>query len=117
LDEAASVATTALETARARGERGHEACALRLLGEIARRRQPEAVEPAVDHFDNALALADQLEMRPLRAWCCLERAETLYHAGRRDEVGQSLGPAIDDFRAMEMKVGLRRAEALEEALN
>jgi DNA-binding SARP family transcriptional activator len=117
LDEAASVATAALETARARGERGHAACALRLLGEIARRRQPGAVEPAMDHFDRALALADQLEMRPLRAWCRLERAETLYHAGRRDEAGQSLGPAIDDFRAMEMKAWLRRAEALEEALN
>ena len=115
-DEATSVASVALETARARGERAHEAWALRLLADIARRQQPGSVEPAVGHFDSALALADQLELRPLRAQCRLERAETLYHAGRHDQIEQSLGLAIEDFRAMEMTGWLRRAEALEEAL-
>jgi DNA-binding SARP family transcriptional activator/tetratricopeptide (TPR) repeat protein len=117
VDEAASVATAALETARAQGEPGHEAWALRLLGEIARRRRPETVEPALSHFDRALALADHLQMRPLLARCRLERAEVLYHAGRHDEAGQSLTLAIDDFRAMEMKTWLCGAEALEEALD
>jgi len=117
LDEAAAVAAAALEMARARGERGHEACALRLSGEIARRRQPAAGAPALGYFDRALALADQLEMRPLRAWCRLERAEVLYHAGRHDEAAPGLAAAVDDFRAMEMTAGLRRAEALEEALS
>src|SRR5207244_3904298 len=115
-DEATSVASVALETARARGERAHEAWALRLLADVARRQQPGSVEPAVGHFDSALALADQLELRPLRAQCRLERAETLYHAGRHDQIEQSLGLAIEDFRAMEMTGWLRRAEALEEAL-
>jgi DNA-binding SARP family transcriptional activator len=115
-DEATSVAIVALETAHGRGERAHEAWALRLLGDIARRQQPRSVEPALGHFDSALALADQLELRPLRARCRFERAETLYHAGRHDEIGQGLGLAIEDFRAMEMTVWLRRAKALEEAL-
>ena len=115
-DEATSVAIVALETARGRGERAHEAWALGLLGAIARRRQPGSVEPAVGHFDGALALADQLDLRPLRARCRLERAEALYHAGRHDEIGQSLGLAIEDFRAMEMTAWLHRAKALEEAL-
>jgi DNA-binding SARP family transcriptional activator/tetratricopeptide (TPR) repeat protein len=115
-DEATSVAIVALETARGRGERAHEAWALGLLGAIARRRQPGSVEPAVGHFDGALALADQLDLRPLRARCRLERAEALYHAGRHDEIGQSLGLAIEDFHAMEMTAWLHRAKALEEAL-
>src|SRR5207245_4431231 len=54
-DEATSVAIVALETARGRGELAHEAWALGLLGAIARRRQPGSVEPAVGHFDGALA--------------------------------------------------------------
>src|SRR3989442_108666 len=115
-DEATSVAIVALETARGRGERAHEAWALGLLGAIARRRQPGSVERAVGHFDGALALADQLDLRPLRARCRLERAEALDHAGRHDETGQSLGLAIEDFRAMEMTAWLHRAKALEEAL-
>ena len=116
-DEAMSVATAALETARAQGERGHEAWALRLLGDIARQRQPGSVEPALGHFEGALALAGQLQMRPLRARCRLERAETLYHGGRREEARQSLGVAGDDFRAMEMSAWQRRAEELEEVLD
>jgi DNA-binding SARP family transcriptional activator len=116
-DRAASVATAALETARARGERGHEAWALQLLGKIARRQEPGAVEPALTHVEGALALADRLHMRPLRARCRLERAETLLHAGRRDEARQSLRLAIDDFRVMEMKAWVRRAEALGETLD
>jgi tetratricopeptide (TPR) repeat protein len=117
LDEAASVATAALETARAHGEPGHEAWALRLRGDIARRQRPRAVEPALGHYERALALADRLQMRPLRARCLLERAEILSDAGHRHEAEQSLALAMDDFRAMEMKRWLGRAEALEEALN
>jgi tetratricopeptide (TPR) repeat protein len=116
VDEAASVATAALETARSQGQPGHEAWMLRFLGEIARRRRPDTIEPALSYLDSALALADKLRMRPLLARCRLERAEVLYHAGRRDEAGQSLALAIDDLRAMEMKTWLDRAGALEEAL-
>jgi DNA-binding SARP family transcriptional activator len=113
LDEAAATASTALETARAHGERGHEAWALRLLGDIAR-RQP-VVGPAVDHFDSACALADRLQMRPLAARCRLERAEVLYRAGRHSEAAPSLRWAIEEFRAMEMTAWLGRAETLAEA--
>jgi len=116
-DEAASIATAALEAARAQRERGHEAWALRLLGEVAGRRRPGSVDTALGFFDKAFALADRLQMRPLLARCRLERAEVLYHAGRHDEAGQSLALAIDGFRSMEMRAWLRRAEALGEALD
>jgi DNA-binding SARP family transcriptional activator len=112
LDEAASVGTAALETARAHGEPGHEAWAHRLLGDVARRR-PGIVEPALHDYERALSLADRLQMRPLAARCRLERAEVLSRAGRHHEAGQSLAPAIEDFRAMEMTTWRRRAEALD----
>jgi tetratricopeptide (TPR) repeat protein len=86
-DEAASVAARALETARAHGEPGHEAWALRLLGDIARRWQPRAVEPALDYYERALALADRLQMRPLAVRCRLERAEVLSQASPSDARG------------------------------
>jgi hypothetical protein len=107
LDEAGSVATTALEMARAQGEQGHEACALLLLGEISG-RQPAVVEASLGFFDAALALADRLGMRPLRARCHLERAEVLSRPGRHDQAQPSLTVAVEEFRAMEMKEWLRR---------
>ena len=112
VDEAASVATAALEMARAQAEQGHEARALLLLGVISG-RQPAAVEASLGLFDAALALADRLRMRPLRARCHLARAEVLSRAGRHDQVRPSLAVAIEEFRAMEMKGWLRQAEALE----
>ena len=116
-DEAASLMTAALETARAQGERGHEASALRWLGESARRRVTGAIDGALPYVDEALALADRLQMRPLRAQCRLDRAEILYDACRHDEAERTLELAIEDFRAMNMKSWLRRAAVLEAALD
>jgi DNA-binding SARP family transcriptional activator/tetratricopeptide (TPR) repeat protein len=116
-DEAASVVTAALETARAHGEHGHEASALRLLGDITRRRQPGSIDQALAQVDEALALADRLQMQPLRAQCHLVRAEILSDGRRREEARRGLELAIDDFRSMEMKDWLRRAAGLEAALD
>jgi hypothetical protein len=74
------------------------------------------VQPALEHLDRALALADQLQMRPLRALCALERAEILSEAGRRDEARRSLAPALDDLRAMDMTAACRRSAFLLENL-
>src|SRR5262249_17317394 len=46
--------------ARERQERGHQAYALHLLGDIAARRAPPAVEEAAAYYQQALALADEL---------------------------------------------------------
>src|SRR4030095_139402 len=53
----------ALTRAREGGQRGYEAWALRLLGEITARRDPP--EHADGHYCDALALAEELGMRPL----------------------------------------------------
>ena len=62
-------ATGALALAHKRQERGHQADALRLLGDIAVRRDPSDIDQAVTHYRQALALAEDLGMRPLGAHC------------------------------------------------
>jgi tetratricopeptide (TPR) repeat protein len=55
----------AFETARRRGERGHEAYALRLLGEVASSAASPDAEMAVEYYRAGLTLAETLGMRPL----------------------------------------------------
>jgi tetratricopeptide (TPR) repeat protein len=58
-----------LRFARARKERGDEAWALRLLGDLASDLEPPDLSAAEGHYHDALALADALGMRPLVAHC------------------------------------------------
>jgi tetratricopeptide (TPR) repeat protein len=67
LEEAHALAERALAHARAHQERGHEAYAPRLLGDIAAQREPSAVPRAAAHYRQALALAEELGMRPFQA--------------------------------------------------
>ena len=67
VDIATRVGVRALELARRLGERGHEAYALRLLGELAGKAVPPDVERASEHYRAALSLAEVLGMRPLAA--------------------------------------------------
>jgi hypothetical protein len=67
LEEALAAASRALTLARDRGERGHEAWALRLLGEIASHPGRPDVATAEAHYGAATALATELGMRPLVA--------------------------------------------------
>ena len=69
LEEAQALAEQALALTRAHQELGNQAYALRLLGEIAARRDPPEVDLAAAHYQEALALADELGMRPLVAHC------------------------------------------------
>ena len=69
LDDAAPLASRALELARAHKQRGHEVYALRLLGEVAARRAPPEADAAETHYLAAIALAGELGMRPLIAHC------------------------------------------------
>ncbi|MBI3325756.1 MAG: tetratricopeptide repeat protein, partial [Nitrospinae bacterium] len=69
LDEAHTQAQRALEFSRTHKERPWEAYALRLLGEVAAHRQPPEAAQAEAHYRQALALAEELGMRPLQAHC------------------------------------------------
>ena len=69
LEEAHALAERTLALAQTRQERTNQAYALRLLGEIAARRDPPEREQAADSYQQALALAEELGMRPLEAHC------------------------------------------------
>jgi len=68
--EARSLAVRAVTLSRERGERGYEAHALRLLGEVAFWAEPPDDE-AASHYQQALALTEELGMPPLMAHCHL----------------------------------------------
>jgi len=112
LEEAQALADRALALAREHQERGHQAYALRLLGDIAARRNPPEGEPAVAHYRQALTLADALGMRPLQAHC--RRGLGTLHArcGQWEQARPELGAALDLYRAMAMTFWLPQVEAV-----
>src|SRR5262249_13708183 len=59
LEEAQALAERVLALTRAHQERGNEAYALRLLGEIAAHRSPPDIDAAAAHYRQALALAEE----------------------------------------------------------
>jgi tetratricopeptide (TPR) repeat protein len=111
MQEAMQLAGRALDLARAHKERGHEAWALRLLGEIAAHQDPLEIEPAEHHYRQALALAEALGMRPLQAHCHLGLGKLYAKTGQREQARAELSTAIDLYRAMQMTFWLPQAEA------
>src|SRR5262249_19072733 len=111
LEEASALAARALKLARTHQERGHEAYALRLLGDIAARCDPPEVEEADASYRQALALADELGMRPLLAHCHLGLGSLYARTGQREQAHAELSAAIDLYRAMDMTFWLPQAEA------
>jgi tetratricopeptide (TPR) repeat protein len=111
MEEAHTVAEGALTLARAHQEQGHEAYALRLLGDIAARREPPEIERAEAHYRQALTLAEELGMRPLLAHCHLGLGTLYGKAGRGELARNELSAAVELYRAMEMTFWLPQAEA------
>jgi tetratricopeptide (TPR) repeat protein len=111
LEEAHALAERALALARVHQERGHQAYALRLLGNIAARHEPPEIEQAETHYQQALALAEELGMRPLQAHCHLGLGTLYVKTGQREQARTELSTAIELYRAMEMTFWLPQAEA------
>jgi tetratricopeptide (TPR) repeat protein len=110
LEDVRQHAAQALDLARQYQYRGHQARALWLLGEsTARQAFPES-EPA-DYYRQALALAEELGMRPLQAHCH-HGLGTLYAVtGQQEQARTALSTAVDLYRAMEMTFWLPETEA------
>jgi len=111
LEEAHALAEQTLALARAHQERGHQAHALRLLGEIAARRTPPEHEQTEDYYRQARALAEELGVRPLVAHCHLGLGQLYTDIGHRAEARTELSAAINLYRAMAMTFWLPQAEA------
>jgi hypothetical protein len=106
--EALRLGEEGLRLARAHKERGDEAWARRLLGDIASDR--EQLSEAEAHYRDALALAQVLGMRPLVAHC--RRGLGMLHrrSGARQDAERELALARDLYRDMGMTFWLERTE-------
>jgi tetratricopeptide (TPR) repeat protein len=111
LEDALLSAQRALALARTQGERGYQAHALQLLGDIYTQHEPPDVAPAETHYRDALALADELGMRPLQAHCHRGLGLLSAKTGRAEHARSELATAIEMYRSMEMRFWLPQAEA------
>ncbi|MBI4587458.1 MAG: tetratricopeptide repeat protein [Candidatus Rokubacteria bacterium] len=110
MDDARGLADRALELAGQHEERGNQAWALRLLGEIASHPAPPDVRIAENHYRQAMALAYELGMRPLLAHCHLGLAKLYRRTGKRQEAQEHLATATTMYREMDMRFWLEEAE-------
>lgn len=112
LADASACAEKALDLARTHKERGHEALALKLLGDVARRRDALDRRAGEKFYQQALTLAAELGMAPLQAHCRLALGELYATLESIDAARRETSTAVDSYRAMEMACWLPRAEAL-----
>jgi tetratricopeptide (TPR) repeat protein len=111
LEEAHALAEGALAHACVHQERENQAYALRLLGDIAVRRDPPESTPAEAYYQQALALAEALGMRPLLAHCHLGLGMLYAKIGQPEQARVELSSATELYHAMDMSFWLTDAEA------
>jgi hypothetical protein len=107
----ATVLAWAGPLSRVHKQRGHEAWVLRLLGDIASRRDPALGAKAEEHYGQALALAQDLGMRPLVAPCHLGLGKLYGRTGKREQAQKHITTATTMYREMGMTFWLEKTEA------
>jgi class 3 adenylate cyclase/tetratricopeptide (TPR) repeat protein len=108
-EQAARTAQQALDLAIRHRERGHEAWAQWLRGEIAAAGGTPPPGGAEAAYSRALDLAAALAMRPLRAQAHLGLGRALQWAGRRAEAEDHMVQALALFCEMDMRPWVRAA--------
>jgi hypothetical protein len=81
------------------------------LGDVASRRAPAEAETATSHDGAALALANELRMRPLVAHCHLGLGRLDRRTGQPDRAREHLAAAAMMYREMDMRFWLDQVEA------
>jgi tetratricopeptide (TPR) repeat protein len=109
--EAWQHARQALDLARQIKERGNEVRALYQLGVVQAHADPPDVAPAEGSYRQALALAEELGMRPLQAHCHRGLGTLYATTGQQEQARAELSTAINLCRVMEMTFWLPEAEA------
>jgi tetratricopeptide (TPR) repeat protein len=109
-NEASQLAADALSTARRRGERAYEARALHILGEIVGQAAAPHLDIAIRHERDALALAQDLGMRPLAAHCHVSLAKLYRRSAQREQAHEHFATSIMMYRDMDMPFWLKKAE-------
>jgi hypothetical protein len=100
-DDAVAVARRAFDLAHRQKERGNEAWVLRLLGDIAAHADLPDPEAAEGHYNQALARADELGMRPLAAHCHLGLGRLFHRTGDRAKAAEHLTIAATMYCEMD----------------
>jgi len=108
VENARGCADRAVMLARGRGERGNEAWALRLLGEIASHHAGSDVAAATAHYGAAMPLASELKMRPLVAHCHLGLGRLYWRTDKRDQAQERLNTATAMYGEMGMTYWLEK---------
>jgi tetratricopeptide (TPR) repeat protein len=111
LANAMPLARQALDLARDGRERGCEAWALRLLGEIHSHQDSLDADQAAVHYRQALALAEALGMCPLQAHCHRGLGTLYTKIDQREQARAELSAAIALYRPLDMSFGLPQGEA------
>jgi tetratricopeptide (TPR) repeat protein len=115
VEEAWDFGSRALVLARERGERGHEAWAHYLLGEVVSHRDSPDLAAAEAHYATSTALALELGMRPLVAHCRFSLGKLHGRVGDR-RATEHLTTAMSMFNEMGMRFWVEKAEAEMQAL-
>ena len=110
-EKAVSLAQCEVDRSHRCGHRGHEAYGLRVLAEIAASLDAPDVDTAKGHYDEALALATELGMRPLVAHCHDGLGKLYRRAGKSEQAQEHLTTATTMYREMDMQFWLEKAEA------
>jgi len=110
-NSALQLAGWALNLSRQLKERGNQAWALRLLGEIHLHPDALELEQAEASYREALALAMELGMRPLAARCHLSLGTLYRRLATGHKAREHLSTATRMLREMDMRLWLERAVA------
>jgi tetratricopeptide (TPR) repeat protein len=116
LDVARRLGERAVDVCVAHRERGHQAWALRLLGEVAASGTAADRAVAKSHYRPALAIATDLGMRPLQAHCHLGLGKLYRRVSKREQAQEHLTTATTMYRGMDMGYWLEKAEGELKAL-
>ena len=108
--DACRLAPEALGLARQYHERGHEAWIHGIIGDIAARADPNDVAAAENAYREAIAIADELGMRPRVALGHLALGQLYRRAGRKGEAREHLETATAALRTMAMPRWLDEAQ-------
>jgi tetratricopeptide (TPR) repeat protein len=110
-EEAWQHACQALDLARQHKEHANEAVALHQLGIVYAHADPPDADQAEAYYRQALALANELGMRPLMAHCHRSLGMLYAATGQREQARAALSTASTLYRAMEMTFWLPQTEA------
>jgi predicted ATPase/class 3 adenylate cyclase len=110
LDNALKHAKQAVALATETKEQGYQAWALKLLGDIAARKNSPGPEPPAEYYNRALALAKELGMRPLEAHCHMGLGSLYVATDKRERAHAEFSTAKELYDIMGMPFWLMQAE-------